>query len=240
MTMGYPDFVVADRLPKHALERDRCGAVVRTWKGFLQPFGNALDTEQVEQVLADLAADRVVHVLPGGTLQHAPGCELPHHLAEDLRPGRPLDDRYLVEIAYSIPPAHPTVRALEPEITKEVFPDPADQPPHLLQPLQALCILFPPNREWNWDEHTVREYMDFMTIWLAKHSVWLETRERLGPGRGQWIGSSIPHDPRDILELLRPNDLCRCGSARRYTSCCRQEDERRATTQTGAPASQLK
>lgn len=227
MACSYPGFEVVDRLPQYFQDRERCGPVVRTWRGMIQPFGEANDASEVEHILADLAADRIVYVTCEGLLRHDPDCHGDHGLHEDLRPGRRLDDQYRVEIAYRTPPGHPIVRSLQPEITKKVFPDATDQPPHLLQPLDALCILFPPNREWSWEVHTAREYVDFTSIWLAKHTLWMEMRERLGPGRGRWIGSAVSHDPAEVLRVVRPQDPCPCGSARRYGVCHREEDQRK-------------
>lgn len=208
------------------LERQLCGELVRTWRGTMQPFAAGHPHEENEAIIADLDADLPVGVSLGGFLTHLPTCARVHRLRRELRDLPDLEERYSVEIAYRFPPAHPIMRSLDPEIVEARFPD--DPPPHLLVPVRGLCVLFPSDQRWSWEKHGAREYADYTAIWLAKHTVWLATRKRLGQGNGIWVGEAVPHGAQAMVARLRPDDECHCGSARPYGSCCRRGDREMA------------
>jgi hypothetical protein len=97
--------------------------------------------------------------------------------------------------------------------------------PHPIAPLNSLCISYAPTDAWGLERDGALLYLDWTAIYLAKHALWLETRERNGKGGAVWPGSSMSYDPDE--ELKAPSTAsCSCGSGRRYGTCHRTIDER--------------
>lgn len=251
MTWGYPSFRVVDRFRHQALprivaalcagerrrevletypeddrervEREQCGDLIRTWRGSIVPFAPDASPEEIVKIVIDLDEDRPVRVLANGTLAHFEDCGGRHRVRPELRSERRLGGSFAIEIAYRVPPGHPIVRSLRPRITREAFP--GGPPPHLLNNLEALCILFPADRFWTWERHGAREYANYTAIWLAKHLAWVEARERGIPVEVAWPGAFVGHEPWEVAALIGPKDPCRCGSGRAYGTCCRPRDQ---------------
>jgi hypothetical protein len=85
----------------------------------------------------------------------------------------------------------------------------------------ALCAYRPGDGEWSWRTGDLVDFLDFVSIYLAKHSVWVRTG---GDAGGLWIGPQASHAPRDLVRELDPDGECRCGRGTRYRDCHLQVD----------------
>jgi hypothetical protein len=218
---------------REQVEREQCGEFVLTWRGGITPFPPGMPLAEIQAIVADLAEDRPVRILADGALAHYEHCGGTHQPRREFQLARPLSGAFMVEIAYRRPPGCPIARSLSPRIDLN---HPLGPPPHLLNTIGALCVLFPADGSWVSDAHGARQYANFTAIWLAKHLAWEEARER-GVGLEQaWPGSVVGHDPFELPRFLNLNDLCRCGSGRAYGVCCAAGDRQaRASLRGVAP-----
>lgn len=230
------DVIARNATPSSVVETMECDNPVKAWRGTIQPFASDPSAKEVAWIIADLVANRDVDVRLNGTLGHLPSCAGSHDLPPDLIPGRRLTEAYTIEMTCRIPPGLPVVRAIAPLICPEASVLDAEghpmiqepfRPPHLQWREQALCITFPPDRGWEWGEGVLLYVLDQSAIWLAKHTVWSESRERLGSGNGIWIGSATTHDEFafvDRLAELDAQDPCHCSRPASYDACCRPKE----------------
>jgi len=239
MTVGYPSFesVVRRRhrpfehflgpstgeSPRERVEREQCGEFVLTWQGSISPFPSGMRVEEIQAIVTDLDEDRPVRVLADGVLAHDEDCRGSHRPRTEFRLQRPLHGAFKIEIAYRRPPGVPVARSIAPRINQH---HQSGAPPHLLNTIDALCVLFPADGTWVWGVHGARQYTNYTAIWLAKHLVWVEARERGVGIMEAWPGSFVGHDPFEIHRLLRPHVSCRCGSGKIYAECCAESDAR--------------
>ncbi len=196
-------------------DAERCGAVVRTWRGVIQPFPEWLDRDELLAIIFDLYNDIDVMVA-GGALRHdSNACQRSTHpVPVDLIPQRTLTDSYDIELAYTIPPARPIVRGLRPRLTVDEYPD----MPHPVVPTKSLCIAYPPRNHWDLRHHGARLYFDWTSIYLAKHTLWLEARERNGFAKWPGEGMGPDYDPEEEIKAPATGE-CSCNSGRRYGKC---------------------
>lgn len=211
--------------PREAVERDQCGEFVLAWKGTITPFREGMSLDGIQAIVADLDEDRRVRVMADGTLAHYEECGGTHVPRPEFRLERPLAGSFRIEIAYRRPPGCPIARSLEPRIN---WYHPSGHPPHLLNDIDALCVLFPADGAWVWPRDGAREYANFTAIWLAKHLVWVEARARGVGIEEAWPGSAVGHEPSEMPRFLGPKDPCRCGSGRGYGDCCAAQDREAA------------
>jgi len=209
-------------IAREQVEREQCGEYVRTWRGAITPFPIEMPLAETQAIVADLAEDRDVRVLANGALAHYEDCGGTHQPHREFQLARPLRGVFMVEIAYRRPPGVPIARSLSPRIDQH---HPLGPPPHLLNTIDALCVVFPADRTWVGEVDGARQYANFTAIWLAKHLVWEEARER-GVGLEEaWPGSVVGHDPFELPRLLDSHDPCRCGSGSVYGLCCARGDK---------------
>jgi len=247
MAMGYPSFISVvrrrhrdlgriiaavasvsghdelrqDESERERIEREECGEFVLAWRGTITPFPIGTPFEELQAIVTDLDEDRPVRVMADGVIGHYTGCGGSHTPRPELRLGRTLHGGFQIEMAYRRPPGCPIARSIWPRINKD---HPRGPPPHLLNNIDALCVLFPADGNWVWDAHGARVYANYTAIWLAKHLAWVEARERNVGIDKAWPGSFVGHDPAELPRLLRPHDPCRCGSGRKYADCCAGKD----------------
>lgn len=219
MNDAYPLFRLIDRWPRPFLDADeaaRCGELVRTWCGVICPFPLDVDDEELLNIIADLrTGNGDLIVTNGGGLRHSRHCgRTDHQVPAEAIPQRVLNDSYEIEIAYAQPPARPIVRGVRPRITTREYPD----MPHPTAPLKALCVAHPPVDRWNWRVDGAVLYADWTAFYLAKHTLWLESRERLGAGKGLWPGDSAGHQLEELVTAPR-NAPCSCGTELTYKRC---------------------
>lgn len=224
----------------------------RAWRGPLQPLAIA---DEVHAIISDLEDSAAVHILDGGVLHHNPECNLPHAplwYADRLRCMGVTFQVVLVDLG---PESHPQVYTVRPEISHLTYPS----HPHLRfdkmarigrKELPSLCTYFTSDGSLPAGETTLARALDFVSIFLAKHMVWLRTatlleyRAGLPPREiaidsglalhfpfcndkrhpqwvGYWPGPAAPHSAAEMLKAVDPSAECPCGSRKRYGQCCR-------------------
>jgi hypothetical protein len=244
----YPGFA---RIPVPDLRGAR-----RAWRGPLRPLAAA---EEVLAIISDLEADASVNVLEGGVLHHDPDCRRDHSdlwYAERLLR---MDVEFDVVLADQGADAHPQVFSVRPEISERTYPT----YPHIRgdrlaridgRELPALCTYLSSDGSLPEDEMMLVHALDFASIFLAKHVVWLRTATlvRLRPGLpplevaagsgielhfpvpaansnlrwiGHWPGPVAPHGAAAMFKAIPPAAECPCGSRQVYARCCRPVHE---------------
>jgi hypothetical protein len=206
--------------------------VLEAWQGRIQPFDRE---DEVAFILDDLAVGCSVMVNQG-TLSHHPGCLREHRTPTYFGRIHPVGQAFTIRMLVFPPPQHPRTIAIYPEISSTRF----KHHPHLFRfrgrpglpeflcrDDDALCAYRPGDGEWSWTTSTLVTYLDFASIYLAKHIVWVQTGADTG---GIWIGPQAAHDPVSLIAELDPRGECRCGSGLRYVNCCRPADLRAADT----------
>jgi hypothetical protein len=209
---------------------------IEAWEGFIRPFLGCGD-DAVALVLDDLRAGASV-LVGGGSLSHATSCGREHCrpscLAKMTGAGA---ECFRVRVLVWPPPRHPKIFAIYPEISKARYA----RHPHLFQhaPVcgvpgslvlpDALCTYRPGDGEWSWDTGDLVTFLDYASIFLAKHVVWVRTG---GDHGGLWMGPQASHRAPDMLRELSPVGECRCASGKRYEACCRPKDIAQAEAET--------
>ncbi len=206
---------------RERVEREQCGELVLAWRGVIVPFPVGMSLKEIQAIISDLDEDRPVRVMADGGLAHYEACGGTHRPRPGLRLHRVLDGAFTIEIVYRKAPGCPIARSLSPRIDRH---HPSGPPPHLLNTIDALCVVFPADGAWVWGVHGARHYANYVAIWLAKHLAWIEARERGIGIEAAWPGSAVGHESDEVARLLGPGDLCRCGSGKLYRACCRPSD----------------
>ncbi len=201
VAVRYPQFKV--------VEPPLGGGSVQAWEGEVQPFPSGLE---LGAILEDLEIGRQVIVELGGALAHDPSCTRRHSVPQYLNRLSSADAAFHLKVFAFPPKRHPRALCVRPEISPGRYP----RHPHLFSD-GALCPYLPSEDVWSWGRETVADFLDYTSIWLAKHLVW----ERTGACRGGiWIGPCAGHEPRDLLANVGRNDQCPCGSGKKYKRCC--------------------
>jgi len=205
----YPNFTWSAEL--------RNGYEVRCWRGIIQPLPSGSDAEKI---IADLKNDRIVEVSINGIVIHSQKCEHPHDLPPELSELSSMDTSFEVEVLQWEPPIRPTSKSINPPITHELYPD----HPHIFHDKSTLCPYLPKEIGWKWSKLKISDYIDWISIFLVKHIVWLKTRERYGFGNGIWIGSAVEHSPEFLFRTHSRGDECWCSSGKPHYKCHRKFD----------------
>ena len=222
MSARYPGWRSYDRPPEHLLaDPEKVQYVVtgppncsdvrvsRAWEGKIAPFAACRD---IAQVISALAEDRYILIGQDGELD-VYGDDPPErllHLPSDTALRKSV---FLLRATYNKPPAHPRVVLLHPAPSRQALRE------IHFWPDGSICALFPPDNTWDWNRPDfMADYLDAVAIWLGKYSYWEFTLQYRG--RGLWVGSDVPHDPRLAWAKVRPGDQCLCGSGLRVRDCC--------------------
>ncbi len=135
---------------------------------------------------------------------------------------------YLVEFIHRRPdidtvgPTQPKARILSPEISTRKY----QNHPHMYIGTRNdswACPLSPQHSDWAYGDNATVEYLDQLSIWLLKSTLWIAT----GGGIlsfGTWIGPDTSHKPIDLLSTIHAVDPCWCGSGRSYEKCHSRND----------------
>lgn len=207
---------------RERVEREECGEWVLAWRGKITPFPADMALPEIQMIVSDLSEGRPVRVDLDGTLRHYPQCGGTHRPAPQHRLQRRLRGTFSVELAHRIPPGLPIVRSLSPAVTAS---HPLGKPPHLLNGIEALCVIFPPDRAWVAGRDSARDFLNFSAMWFAKHLAWEESRERGVGVDAAWPGPFASHDPFELATVMQGDHPCRCGSPKLYRDCCAEGDE---------------
>jgi len=208
---------VANSYPQFQTAAPPVGSTAtRAWKGVIAPLKGS---EELGYILDDLANGAVV-LVQAGTLSHDPSCRRTHQRPGYLESLKAVDSSFAISLLVFPPKHHPKAFCLTPEITKRIFP----LHPHLHAD-NAVCSYQPNDRVLPWDDTTVTVFLNYTSIWLAKHIVWQQT------GANQnaiWIGPAAGHTIQEILRDVGRNDPCPCGSGAKFKNChltyCEQQN----------------
>lgn len=216
--MYYPQFRPVSPDPGYLL----------AWQGLIQPFGADV---RIAALLEDLASGNLIRV-DAGRLIHYEECKREHRIPSYFPPLCrleqlfKLDDSFIVRVLLPQPPQHPRAVAVYPEISwrrhayhphLSIMP----QPPEF-GIVNTLCPYRASEGAWSWESHTLVDYLEYITLWLAKHVIWLRTGGR--NGHGLWLGQGASHLPRDLVREIPSGAPCHCGSGRPYRECHRDHD----------------
>jgi SEC-C motif len=177
------------------------GKAERAWRGTIQPFDL---TSEIPGLYSDLKDDRVVSVQSGF---------LRRLRSDGAIDRQDLNIRYLVNmetefnvVVLEYPDGrHPEAYAFKPEISRQRFPF----HPHLRDDrsllwggryLQAICTDYAPDLVCS----SLLDFLDYTTIFLAKHLVWMRTRRLIDRRSDRII--ILPEPGKEVLdnfELLR-------------------------------------
>jgi hypothetical protein len=181
------------------------------WTGEVQP----IQTEELLwELLDDLDHDRPVYLPGGGRVIHHPHCFVWKH-------ARPVWFKrvtnpyvtYRLKIKYLGGPQHPRGYVTSPILLP--FKNGRFHWKHNLED-GAMCVYAPHQNVWNWEQHTVVDFMSHALLWLVKWTVWDQA--------DVWLGAEAPHDPYSLVRTIKPEDPCRCGMGKEYGKCHREQD----------------
>jgi SEC-C motif len=199
VAMEYPQFEAIEPLPTS-------GAIL-AWEGILQPFNGC---QELGNLLDDLRVDHSVFV-QAGALSHSPQCNRSHGPLSFLDDIGPEGAKFRVMVLAYAPERHPRAFARFPQISKLRFPDHRH-----INADGSICPYFATETELPWHGRTVATFLDYVSIWFAKHHVW----EKTGANESAvWLGSQAPHTPSDVLKEVGRNDRCPCGSGKKFKQC---------------------
>lgn len=89
-------------------------------------------------------------------------------------------------------------------------------PRHTNYPHGDICSHEPKDLTWTRRSSLV-VLLDLHVLWVVRH---MHLRHL-----GRWPGRQVIHTPYERLREQRPDEMCGCGSTRRYQSCCQANDE---------------
>ncbi len=191
----YPTF-------KHIIRNVPDGKIL-IWKGTITPWAKTIDAAAAVIELLDNANPVKIF---GGRIEPPNECpqsgKRPRYLTPEV-----LLEKYKIEVIHFSPPAHPVARVLHPIISPGCQHRYKDG---------SICPLTPQRNEWSWDKDSFVDFLDAVSEWLLKYSVWQHS--------GRWIGPFTPHD-NDSLKNIRAQDQCPCRSGRPYAECCEKKQK---------------
>lgn len=204
---------VAERFPQFEVIEPPPGTqAVQAWTGIILPLPSG---QELGSILEDLSLSFPVIVTRGGTLGHDPLCRLSHFNPSSPANLKVENASFKLQVLAFEANRHPRVYCISPRISRIKFPT----HPHLLED-DGACPYLPSDDVWRWGRDTVADFLDFTSIWLAKHLVW----EQTGAGNGgRWAGPSAGHSARELLRNVGRNDQCPCGSGEKYKRCHREQ-----------------
>lgn len=175
------------------------------WEGWVQPIRSI---EDLSAILDDIENDRAVIISNGGNITHDPNCLLEHSEHRLLNKLTNATRLFKISVEDFCSNCQPFARMLEPEITKELR--------RHTWGTNGICGFEPWNYPWDENTSSIVEFIDHCVIWLFKWNVFAQTSE--------WIGSETPHDAKFLLNTIRPNQTCHCGSGKKYINCHRRDN----------------
>lgn len=176
------------------------------WRGAVQPIQT---TNHLEELLDDIAVERLFYIQQGGIVFHHPNCKESHqnhNWSEKItNPGITFD----LEVNYGGGMNHPKAFVLSPLI-------PSRKRKHMNFD-GSICAYAPWRDAWNWKRDTVVDFMGLVLGWLIKWIVWDQTEI--------WIGEEVSHNTLYLLQAIRPDKQCWCSSGKMYKRCHQKSDE---------------
>jgi hypothetical protein len=166
LALYYPSFGLV--APPHGSK------AVRAWKGRITPFS---DNSQLGEIVQDLDKHAKVDVDVEGLLRHHDACRVRHTALPYMSRLIKMRTTFQVLVLEFEGKRHRQAYCLEPEISSRIFPS----HPHLRRdqmaladrPVDAIC----PYRADETRSPDLVTYLDYVSIFLAKHLVWVRTLE---------------------------------------------------------------
>jgi SEC-C motif len=182
-------------------------SAVRGWRGLVQPFDG---DQSARHLLRALARNQKITV-DAGTLQddHSFSEFSVHALESRIRGMNEVFDIVALEMDGSW---HPRTYSLGPEISRRVYPD----HPHLrddlavhfgARKLDGLCIYSAAEFEYNLSTPRMVQFLGQTAIYLAKHLIWLRTRQLVDLRTGEIVFHGAPGE--NIFQSMDPSDVFR-------------------------------
>jgi SEC-C motif len=146
---------------------------VSAWKGQITPFP---DSSDLALIVHDLERHAVVDIDVGGALRHSSMCSGSHSDAPFLGSLTNMDVTFEVLVLEFSAGRHRQTYCLRPQISSRIFPT----HPHLRRDqmlltetgmVDAIC----PYRSDETRPSNLLQYLDFISIFLAKHLIWVRT-----------------------------------------------------------------
>jgi len=81
----------------------------------------------------------------------------------------------------------------------------------------SICYTDNPRELGEGISERVKKALAYVTIWLFRHQIWLQTRQFINSGI--WIGPQMPFDREQHAHHLNPRGRCWCGSKKIYSEC---------------------
>jgi hypothetical protein len=182
------------------------GAIL-AWRGAIAPLRGS---KELGFILDDLTNSADV-LVQAGKLIHDPFCRRIHSRPKFLDSIQSIDSSFQLNLLAFPPKHHPKAFCIAPEISKRSYPF----HPHLHLD-SSVCAYQPSDKVLPWDGRTMTAFLNYISIWSAKHIVWQQT------GANQaalWIGPAAGHMPHEILRDVGRNDPCPCGSGLKFKRC---------------------
>lgn len=146
----------------------------RAWKGTLTPFSDCFELGKIAE---DLRRGLIIHLDVDGVLRHNGKCSIDHTRPAYLARLIKMRVEFEVLVLEFEDGRHRQSFCLKPEISSSLFPTHPhlrrDQTIFLTRPIDALC----PYRSDETQPDSLTTYLDYVSIFLAKHLIWVRTFE---------------------------------------------------------------
>lgn len=204
-----------DRYPALTLISDGSDAsCTAVWEGWLQPIGSLRD---FDLIINDLHYNRPIMISEDGEILHNPRCKGPHDKPSIRKYLKRPSRSFKVRIEYAGRSRHPRAFMLDPVLVRRsgdhTFSD------------GASCAYPAWEDVWEWQRDTVADFIDHVLVWLVKWNVFDATDGAI------WLGPQMDHDPTFLAATISPDAQCWCGNGKRYNTCHRLADMRKAESE---------
>jgi len=173
------------------------------WEGWVQPIRSV---ENLSEILDDIENDRAVIISNGGNITHDPNCLIEHSEHRLFAQLTTANRLFKIRVEDFCSNCMPFASVLDPEITEGLRKH--------TWGTNGICGFEPWKYPWDAKTSSIVEFIDHCVIWLFRWNAFAQTSE--------WIGSETPHDAKFLLNAIRPNQTCYCGSGNKYDSCHRR------------------
>lgn len=191
MRLGYPQFAFGTEAV--------AGAEVGVWRGIVQPIQSV---ERLDDILDDIAHERVVRVV-AGEVRHHTECREEHCRHPWMNRLVVWRIRFQIEVRWDGSNADPRCWVISPPVwtldkKKHVWGD------------GSICP-FMSSDAWDSNRDDVVDFMAHAAVWLVKWTPWNQT--------DVWIGPEHGFSPEHHIASVQPANRCWCRSGREYANC---------------------
>lgn len=187
------------------LSESRGEKIALVWEGWVQPIRSV---ENLSAILDDIENNRAVSISDGGNITHDENCLIEHSEHPLLNKLTNPTRLFKIRVEDYCSNRQPSAFVLEPEITEGLRKH--------TWGTNGICGFEPWKYPWDKNTSSIVEFIDHSVIWLFKWNVFSQTNE--------WLGSETSHDEEFLLDTIRPNQTCYCGSGEKYAECHRRKN----------------